>query len=687
MSNKEILTDRPTAKYRPREVLKYGETEPVLNGETALFDVLPSIGKTGAIPRIADGTQKPITYLTSLTDNYDQMEEWSEEHGVEGQKVPTREDCPPLRNEDPTHPDDPEAEKARAALKSGWSLSEVHRIFDPPCEQNGETCSYLEKLSEIDPDGGEMLIGHYSQGYNPAYIEDRVVVIDEDCINTFIDRIQHPAKKAKEFVDHVFGDEFPFDEVRRPELGEEEKQEKALEMIKEEGLESTDYPNSVGDFHALAPKMAYTIIGGTRLKGKGSLVARKLPSGGHANFKRIHEVNGDQHNDGKPVMWIPNPPDLSGAESVLALDATPSIKQWEFILGDDFEHYRLFDDQKRNQYLREQGHELIQLNSHVWPSQGGNLNLEKSEAYLREAHREHGERPDVITSEAVIKALREKGLDHLWDREMHYGNLRGKNDLKDSELLVVLGSPSRSDEHYQRIAALFREHAERATDSDGNLLRGVDRDYQSEVANDVLETTRRGGVFQAAMRAGREDGTEATVYIATGMVPEWLETKKVGQRKSNGEFDACWSTRTEKQKAVIEAMQGAEEISASEIVESANKLANEGVKKEAAKKIRQSLQEKGLVEKEGERRWARYYDTGLDEINAAGDVDLSSIGKTPFNSSSNGIFPIESDPIVPVRDPLANKERREPDWIREIQRKARVSWNKEQEKQYLRGEA
>lgn len=468
-------------------------------------------------------------------------------------------------------------------------------------------------------------------------------------------------------------------------LVKRKNEKKAVKRLEEEGLEPSDHTDSVGEFHALAPKIAYTIFGGARADGKGSLIIQELPGGGCAHFEKIHEGNGDQYDDGRPTMWIPNVPDFSRAEAVIALDGTPSCEQWEFVIG-DFEHYRLFDDDDRNRYLREQGYEFIQVNSHIWSAQGGNLSIPKCEAYLREVYREHGERPDLITSRAILgekdgsEGLKDRELDHLWNREMTFGSTRSVDAMGDSELLVVLGSPSRSDPYYQRIAGLFGEHAEPATDEDGNRLKGYDLDYQSEVANDVLETTRRGGVFQAAMRAGRTDDTEATVYIATGMVPDWLETKKVGRERDDGSFDACVNIRSEGEKEVVEALRGANGMTGGELNDQVT------ISPRTVRRHRRNLEKRGLVEKNGTGKGSKYHDEGLEGINIAGEVDLRLPGQTPIKSSIWASVRVSSrpEPIMPCRDPPDNPEDRYPDWMREIQREAR--WSREREQEKRRGD-
>jgi hypothetical protein len=651
--NPEILFDRPTSRVHPEEVLRHGILQSALNGETALFDVLPGIGKSRSAAIVADIMS--TTILTNLTDNYRQYERWSKEKGVPIKRLPTRNLCPTLRDEDPDYPKDKTAKEARDARDSGWPVSKIHHEFDLPCQREEQTCSYREKLAEIDPDGRDTLLGHFTQGYNSTYLEGRVVVIDEECFDHYINEIKNPVEKAEKFLDTL--DEFPFESARRPEHGEEQKRKEALTQLENEGLEPADHQASVGEFHAKAPLIAYAIIAAERMEN--SWLVANLPGDRTATF---------YSQPGRGSLHLFDPPDFSDADAVIALDATPSLSEWRRILGDEFNHYRLFDDDQRNQYLREQGYEFIQLNDYVWPVSGGDVSLKKCEAYLREVARKHGQRPDLITSKELLGKLNDENLEHLWRDDLHYGGFRGKNDLKASELLVVLGSPSRGDRDIQYLTALHGECAIPETDENDNRLTGYNLDYQSDTANEILETVRRGGVFQAAMRAGRTEDSEPTIYIATGMIPEWLDTKKAGQRRPGRPPDACTNLRSPGMKQVIEALREADGMSPDEFYDQVE------IRDDEAKKYRQILQERGFVEKEGRTRGARYSDNGLENLNIAGDVDLGLSGGSTLENSIRGFPPknARTDPIVPRRDRTKSwPENRYPGWMRDVQRDAR----------------
>lgn len=234
-----------------------------------------------------------------------------------GRKLPTRDLCPTLRDENSAYPDDSAAQEARKACDAGWPTSRIHREFDLPCQREEHACPYRQRVAEIDPNGPTPLVGHFTQAYNPAYVEGRVVIIDEACFDNFVHEIKNPIRKAEEFIATL--EEFPFEDVRRPEIGEERKRADALEALEEQGLDPAELSGSVGEFHAKAPFVAYAIDGADQMESR--LHIAELPSGRTAVFDNL--LSGDDDEGGS--VWILDPLDFSKAEAVIALDAIPCI--------------------------------------------------------------------------------------------------------------------------------------------------------------------------------------------------------------------------------------------------------------------------------------------------------------------------------------------------------------------------
>jgi DNA-binding transcriptional ArsR family regulator len=259
-------------------------------------------------------------------------------------------------------------------------------------------------------------------------------------------------------------------------------------------------------------------------------------------------------------------------------------------------------------------------------------------AYLWEIESEHNQEPDLITTRTFQPEIN----DELYRESLHFGNVKGRNDLEESELLVVLGCPSLSDDHIKRRAALLNEAAEVATDEDGKRLSGDELDYQNDVANDIYESIKN-RVFQAMLRAGRTDNVEATVYVGTSLIPDWLNIMRVGCRvyppDPNKSFDACTDLHTShnsKRRVVIEAIRGSDGMTAKEIQEEA------GVSQPTAKKHRESLRDAGYVcvVDYGPGKSKKFADKCLDQLNPFGTVDLSPVKghhRPPQSSTHNNI--------------------------------------------------
>jgi hypothetical protein len=643
-----ILWDRDTTGQTPNEVLQAGIIEAALNGDYTVTSAIQSTGKSSVVAPFSKNV--PVTVLTPTSDNSDEQNHWADEidSNPKNLGVSTK-DCDTISG---SRPSNPEGQKAYDAYHElGWPIGLVHKETD--CCSDG--CGYKDKLEEIDSDGMNLLIGDHSQAYNRAYIDDRYVFIDEDAFDRFLHTYENPMQIANEFIGTV--DEFPLDRFPHPLT--EEKRKIAVEWLEENGFSPYDYTDYFGEFDVRAPIITYAVFTGEEMAN--GYYKSELPNNQFALYENPHDPNFTS-NDRSPICKVFDAPDFSNAKTVIALDANANMWKWEAILGEEPNEIRLFNDEQRKQYLAEQGYEFRFLNTHVWRSQGGNISIDRCEAYLREIYRKHGKRPDLITSRAIlgekddIEGLKDRELEYLWNEALYYGDVDGKNDIDDSNLLVVLGCPSRSDAYYMIIAGLFGECAEPATDESGERLTGYDLDYQGEIANSVLEQVTRGETFQAIMRAGRRDDSKTIVYIATGMIPKWLVPKNFEKNQ-----DSCPKPRGYKEKQIIEALRGAEEVKTSEIYEKVD------ASDSWVRKRRRKLQKRGFIEKKGKRKGARYTDVGLDNLNIAGYTDLSLSPSIPLESTYMGMMGDKS--LIDPRP--VNSIENYPEWILRTQRHLR----------------
>jgi DNA-binding transcriptional ArsR family regulator len=181
------------------------------------------------------------------------------------------------------------------------------------------------------------------------------------------------------------------------------------------------------------------------------------------------------------------------------------------------------------------------------------------------------------------------------------------------------------------------------------------------------------------MRAGRKNGTEATVYIATGMVPDWLETEKVGRQQHHVAFDACQKTRNDSDRAVLTVLRDEDGISGGEIARRA------GVPKSTAGDALNRLRDEGLVELHGGGRGAKWHANGVEDVNIAGCVDLERMADIPYNNLIRASRPF-SGQVIPRQEPPVGPESRYPNWMRDVQRYARNRRIDEQIEEKLRSQ-
>ncbi len=559
-SDYSVLSERFADSVDYQRPLKTGILHIATNNERAILRAAQSTGKTVIATMVSHGILATIT--SDLRDSYDETEELAKEFGVKFQELPVgTEDCIIFSTDEF---EDTKAYKAYDEL--GWPIGLIHDERDPECQHQEGGCPYQQKKKALDTDALGILNGNNVQLYNPDYVNGRVIIIDEDAFEDFRNEYENPLDKINRFL--AARDEFDIDEI--PFQLTNDVRKHVIDTLDDIGISPYFYRDSVGQFHSKAPLLTYAYFQEPR-ETAGQYVV-DLPGNRTATYRNLN--NGertDANGFGDPfagsiVMF--EPPNLSNAQAVIALDATPCDPEWELLLGSDVKKYRLFDDEGMNEYFRSNGLKFKMLNNHIAASQGGDLSVWKIASYLFELWMEHGEKPDLITSKAMFNQLEEAGLDYLYkdrDVDLHFGHVHGKNDLRKSSLLLVAGSPSRSDWYFKYQAALFGESAVPATDDDGNRLNGYDLDYQNDLANELLYSSRRHETFQAATRIARDDDVDGTAYFATGMVVDELDVEKVGRDIGNGKFDACHNVRSENDLKVLQSLMENDGVSTSDI--------------------------------------------------------------------------------------------------------------------------
>ena len=570
-----------------------------------LVEALPAMGKSYNVVEWADTTGNPLTVLTARTELYGQYEEWCIERGLDHLKLPAfQRECETMGEDNPIE------RRINEVYESGISGAEIHensqRYFGQklPCQLDGG-CQYMEKR-EFDPDDQDVLIGHYLQAHNREHLEDRYVAIDEFPGDAFFFEPTH--NEATRAISNYLKKEndLPF-ESWKDLRNNWHKHEEAVEEWREDlGLYShrdtrVSLQRNPG-FHAHAPLLTHAGLEFERLENEWECA--KLGSG------RIAVRSPEDE-------WtVLIPPPFYVAESLIALDGTPTISKWRLALGDEWIHREevLDSNEEKRDYLRDVlGLEIKQTNAGAKPYQSGtHVNTNSDGALLESIYEQEGDRPSVITSKQAREKYEQDGINEYIDSAEHYGNLKGSNEFAENRLGVISGSPHPPEGRaVKRWGALDGKAISRKTDEDGRETKGTNLDfgaYGNALFSDVVDKE----VLQAVMRFGRTGEHEATVYVHTSRLPRWIDA---GPRLKV----TTWSNGMQE---VITALRESDEWPDGE-------LTNKEIAKETSVGDRQvaelmkELEEEGYVTHRRGGRGNPYHwsDVCLDQVTAYGRVD------------------------------------------------------------------
>jgi hypothetical protein len=419
-------------------------------------------------------------------------------------------------------------------MTRGASAYEVHkrpktlRGETPPCEKNGG-CPYLDKL-DFDPENYDLLIGHYSHGYNEDVTTDRTVVIDEFPQQAYLETFESPAPKVSKFL--TSNQEVPFGDFTELLMNrtDPDRADQARDWLNRQGPQLRSGADVFQDSnaHSLAPLIVYTLLEGDDL-GNGWEHANLGYQIGSFN-RSTQEVN------------LLNPPVFENVRNIVALDGTPSWLMWSIALSYReplLNHQQVLNDDERKSLISNgQGLDIVQTTPHIYPYSGyGNANTARDKALIEGIAAHHGKKPSLITTKKAEKAYKRDGVLSEVDEYEHYGDLKGSNRFASERLGVVIGSRHFSDDHVERWGSLFGQDTARTQTSTGRTYRGW--------GDHVLRQMREYEVLQAVMRFGR-DKKGATVYVHTSALPDWVPRKQgeVVRKRSDGERDVITALRS-----------------------------------------------------------------------------------------------------------------------------------------------
>lgn len=500
-----------------------------------LIEALPAMGKSYGLIEWASLTGNPLTVFTSRHELYGQYLDWidSADADMTSLRLPTPYmDCPSMKeSEDETKPDKRLREKMWDVYSSGITAAEIHQRAEHylgetlPCQHNSE-CPYME-ARDFDPENYDVLVGHYLQAHNRNTVDSRYVAFDEFPGDAYFFEPSHNrvTRAVSNYLDVESG--LPFENWKDLDYNRKAAEHQdAIASWKEElgsnpNRETTIPHQQSPDFHARAPLMVQAALEFELLSNEWEYAT--LGSGNRAV----------KSPDDEWTFLLP--PNLRGAESIVALDGTPTIDKWRLVLGNKWITHReiLETEDAKREYLTEVlDMEIIQTDAGTKPYQSGEyVNVESDAALFEGIEQKHKKCPSVITSNKAFDKYenydnsRETGIFYLLEETEHYGNLKGSNQFETVRLGAVVGSPHPpEDEAVERWGALDETSVQRKEEGISSM-KGDNLDFGPK-GNALFRDVVHKEVLQAILRFGREesDGERgACVYVHTSRLPEWTK--------------------------------------------------------------------------------------------------------------------------------------------------------------------
>jgi hypothetical protein len=441
------------------------------------------------------------------------VRKWCDEHGLTYYTLPSfTRDCDTANGE---HGEDWKA-TVRDWYHRGATPQEIHKSAEYtlgrplPCqEHDGHSCPYAG-FWDFDPDEYDVLIGHYNHGHKSKVTAGRTVVFDEfpDAFETTLGpQLQGAVSYWLETTPGV-----PFDSYTDlvEHRDDETRRGEALLWFEDHGVDpdETDVFDDASA-HADAPLFVFTLLAGEDL-GNGFERAT-LDDGTLGVFDR---ANGE--------VSLLQPPDLTYASGVVALDGTPTPEMWDLALDERLNHRPVLQPDERVEYITDALNlNLVRTTGYVKPyNSSDHVNTDADAALLEAVAEQHDARLDLITTAAAEHEYDAADVLDLVDETKHYGNVLGSNEFDDSRLGAVAGSNHYGDRYIKKWGAYAGEAVERAAVDDDDPAKGENLTYGT-FGDKVHRHMTEHDTLQAAMRFGR-DGNGAVVYVHTDTLPDWV---------------------------------------------------------------------------------------------------------------------------------------------------------------------
>jgi hypothetical protein len=600
MSEAESLDEHSDESLQRQRQEQLGEfvDSCVEHGIDALIDALMSLGKTHAAAHVAARTGHKVTVFTRLWDTREQVKkEAMENTGLSKDEIivlPSMNKHCESMAEDARH-----RNLIKTTQTQGATAKDIHNQLQKniECQNEKAPCTYSQ-MCDFDADEKKLIIGHPSHAYVESYKNGRAVLVDEDAASAYEDEISSP--KVDAAVNNLINRESMEDTIdfekksELHDLGLTEQMELVTELKKGEMIHS-EYAMSQHGGRADSEMLLIHLLDNQRLEN--SRIRR-------TEFENGATIVSDYDDNG--TVSIRRPPNFDMASCVIALDGTPTHDMWENRLGVELEHKEFMSTEEREHYVNEiLGYNVFKTSDARKPyGSGEHCNPKEVFTLMESIYRKHGQKAAMITSKNAREKIQGKPriirqfaqVEH----DLYFQNLRSKNDLKQFDLLAVVGSPSTGHAEVERLAA-----------HDGYDVkitgRGDGKDF-GEHGYRYFKHNAHNEVAQAIFRVGRADDIEASdIYVHTRCIPNWVPVTDVSTRVRN---------RTREEKLTIHAMMDAEGATTKTIAEKVDHT------RETVRRHLETLSMDGYVEKSSSGQSSFWVDTGLDDAPYWGQMDL-----------------------------------------------------------------
>jgi len=517
------------------------------HGDPVILKAAPGTGKTTSVFQVAKKNREQLTYLAARHDMYEEAEEKALEAGFSSENIAIlpspHEDCPVFKG---AH-DDKIKEKWEKLYNRGVNAWLLHERLEAPCQPS---CPYMEGRVN-DPEGYNVIIGHYTHGKDTEKIEDRLTVIDEFARSAFISTFTNRPNNEMSIGEAVNGyladaSYIPFDNYGDLIANRDQYDTSVIAGdIVTYGFDGDIQLDLIETdqnrwYHTLAPVLIFSLLVAEDLRNGWEYFDtqkffRKMPEDnqeGYSGPPRNIVVRKQANSMTNEEIHVLEPASLSSARQVIGLDGTARKIMWDTIFEQDFDIEEYIAGDEMNEYVQNvQDMELVVAGDGTKPYSSGKYVNPDIDATVTLWTRMQEAKPILITTRKGGQVLKSEvpkmfendiaPLDLNGEEFMSFGMVESNNDAAGTDALHIIGSTHPGDDVIEKWGAFMGERVERLNGSKGiNLAYGP-----SPVGNDIQAHFIQDQLTQAILRGRKShpDDDGALIVINTLAYPDWID--------------------------------------------------------------------------------------------------------------------------------------------------------------------